>query len=273
MTKILSNCRTHSLYCDGRDPIRSMVDAALSLGFQSIGFSGHGLQLFDDYAMTPEGCEAYRRDIADLKRELDGRIRIWTGVERDYFSCDEPERYEYYIASVHYLPGSGSMVAVDGRPDELRSLVGSRYGGSGLKLAEEYYEELFLYALSWHPPIIGHFDLVKKYNSRLHLFDEEDPGYRRIVAQTLRGIRSCGSLLEVNTGGMARGYIRDPYPSPWILKEWKALGGEVIVSSDCHNKDLLDHGFDQMSSLLKELGYDKIKILGRDDSLFETLDL
>ena len=111
MTKILSNCHTHSLYCDGRDPIRSMVDAALSLGFQSIGFSGHGLQLFDDYAMTPEGCEAYRRDIADLKRELDGRIRIWAGVERDYFSCDEPERYEYYIANTS-LSGSVTPEAI-----------------------------------------------------------------------------------------------------------------------------------------------------------------
>ena len=274
MAVILSNCHTHSLYCDGKDSIRSMADTALALGFESIGFTGHAMQYFDlDYAMSPDGTASYSRDISDLKRELDGRIRIWHGIERDFFSYDEPGRYDYYIASVHYLPHGDSMVAVDGRPEQLSQLLHDRYGGSGLKLAEEYYELLSLYARCWHPPIIGHLDLVKKYNQRLDLFDENSGGYRQLILQTLRAIRSCGSLLEVNTGGMARGYIWDPYPSPWILREWKTLGGDVIVSSDCHRKEYLNYAFDRIPSLLRELGYHRIFILGKSDSLFETMDL
>lgn len=55
------------------------------------------------------------------------------------------------------------------------------------------------------PQIIGHFDLLRKYAARLSLFDEADPAYRRLALSALEQAFPCGGVLEINTGGMARG--------------------------------------------------------------------
>ena len=254
--------------------MREMVQSAVGLGFESLGFTGHAPQFFDaPYCMSPENERRYREEYGRLREEYGSRIRIWLGIERDYFSCADPCTYDYYIASVHYLPHHAQMTAVDGSPDCLARLLKDRYGGNGLKLAEEYYEQLALYALTRRPLIIGHLDLVKKYNRQLELFDEDSSDYRALVFQTLSVIHSSGSMLEVNTGAIARGHLTVPYPSYWILSAWKQLGGGIIVSSDCHDKDKLNYAFDRMPDTLRSLGYESVSVLGKGDTLFETLSL
>ena len=62
--------------------------------------------------------------------------------------------------------------------------------------------------------------------------------------QVLKHFMDTGALLEVNTGAIARGYLATPYPAPFLLEEWRAWGGEVILNSDCHDARYLDAGFD-----------------------------
>jgi histidinol-phosphatase (PHP family) len=77
-----------------------------------------------------------------------------------------------------------------------------------------------------------------------------------MALEALRAMRETNALLEVNTGGVARGYMTSPYPSNLLLKEWKVWGGEVIVNSDCHNVKLLDAGYEQAEEILLSLGFD-----------------
>ena len=48
------------------------------------------------------------------------------------------------------------------------------------------------------------------------------------------------------------------YPSDTILKEIANKGGRVIVTSDCHKKELLDYGFDDAYEKLKNLGFKSV---------------
>jgi histidinol-phosphatase (PHP family) len=50
--------------------------------------------------------------------------------------------------------------------------------------------------------------------------------------------------LEVNTGGIARGYTSEPYPSQDLLSQWLAAGKQVLFASDCHNAEQLLFGYD-----------------------------
>ncbi len=272
--RILSNCHTHTTWCDGTSTAREMVLAALGKGFRSLGFTSHAPQHFDlPYAVSPDREQDYIREIRSLENEYLGRIRIRCGIERDLFSCAEISPYDYYIASVHYLPCGGEMIAVDGSPAPLAEAVRTHFGGSAMRAVRLYYSLLAAYAASWHPPVIGHFDLIKKNNAALELFDENDPEYLEAVTETLRVIREAGSLLEVNTGGMARGVIADTYPSAAILKIWRGMGGSVTVSSDCHNASLIDHAFDTVPLLLSAAGYDRIFVLGTEEELWEEVPL
>ena len=99
--KILSNPHTHSLYCDGKSTIAEMADSARSLGFVSLGFSGHGHQNFDvRFSMFGENTVRYLAELRALKAECAGRMRIYAGVERDYYAELNPADYDYSIGSV-----------------------------------------------------------------------------------------------------------------------------------------------------------------------------
>jgi histidinol-phosphatase (PHP family) len=80
-------------------------------------------------------------------------------------------------------------------------------------------------------------------------------------------------VLEVNTGGMARYGAESPYPARWQLEVWHEMGGDVILSSDCHfAPDLLSHYNDAVELLLK-IGYKKVRVLGTDKDMFEETKL
>ena len=257
MSLTLSSAHVHTTFCDGKTPAPDMAKAAFEKGFVSLGFSSHAPQQFDlSYCMQPEKEPAYKAQIRALKAEYAGRMNIYLGTERDYYACISPDDYDYYIASVHYLKWEDGFVAIDGHADQFLSYVNEHCGGSGLVLAERYFSLLRDYAANQKPDIIGHFDLVRINNSRLHLYDEASAAYRRLALD---------ALLEVNTGGMARGYLPTPYPDAFLLKEWKAWGGEVTVTSDCHDMRLLDACYDDAEELLRSFGYDHAVRLGKTE--------
>ena len=77
MSRLRANFHTHSTYCDGQSSPREMVEAALSLGFTSLGFSGH---IDIDPVMD---VPAYLKEIRSLPAEFGDRIGILCGGEVD----------------------------------------------------------------------------------------------------------------------------------------------------------------------------------------------
>lgn len=264
MSLTLSSAHVHTTYCDGKTPAPDMVRTAFEKGFVSLGFSSHAPQDFDPrYCMLPENEKAYRAQIQNLKAEYANRMPIYMGLERDYYACVSAADYDYYIASVHYFKWPGGFVGIDGPAEPLRQYVMERCGGNGLELARRYFDLLRDYVVKEKPPIIGHFDLIRINNLRLGLYDESSPDYRGMALDALRPMAETGALLEVNTGAIARGYLTTPYPAPFLLKEWKEWGGEVMVNSDCHDMRYLDAGFDDAEELLRSLGYGHAVRLGK----------
>ncbi len=252
----LSNPHTHTLYVDGKDTPEEMILAALESGFVSLGFSEHAIQLFDtDYALDAVRERQYIDEISALRLKYKHRIAIYLGAERDALSVADRNQYAYVIGSSHYVEKDGVCAAVDGDPASLRDFVSNRLQGSGLALAELYYRGLADYVACFMPNIIGHFDLVAKYNQKLALFDENSPDYLRLAFSAMdKCINGC-DLMEVNTGAMARSGAPFPYPSMPLLRRWRDIGGRVILSSDCHNKMHICHGFEKSLALIREAGY------------------
>ena len=264
--KVLSSAHVHTTYCDGKTPAPLMARAALEKGFVSLGFSSHAPQRFDPgYCVAPEKEEDYKKEILSLREQYKEKMAVYLGIERDYFSCVSPDAYDYFIASVHYfLKPDGHHTAIDGHPEDLKSYVDDFCRGDGLRMAEAYFSMLRDYVLSSHPQIIGHFDLIRKNNASLHLYDEASKAYQALALDALRDISGSGALLEVNTGAMARGYLTSPYPDAFLLSAWREWGGDVIINSDCHDVRFLDAYFDEAEQLLSSLGYRWAVRLGKD---------
>ncbi len=266
MSHILSSAHVHTTFCDGRSSAEEMAKSASERGFVSLGFSSHAPQTFDPaHCIDPAREEEYKREIRRVQKEYACRMAVYLGIERDMLSCADAGDYDFFIASMHYFATpDGGYSGVDAPPEVMRRYVDEYCGGDGLEMAGRYFAQFRDYVLGSSPAIIGHFDLVRYNNANLHLYDEESPAYRRMALDALRAMRETGALLEVNTGGIARGYMTTPYPAEFLLKEWKAWGGEVIINSDCHFAGLMDAGFDEAEELLVSLGYDHAVRLSAD---------
>jgi DNA polymerase (family 10) len=100
----------HTFATDGRNSIREMADAALERGYQYIAITDHSKNL----AMT-NGLDAARamehvHHIRQVDHEMEGRIRIFPGIEVDILGdgeLDLPDEVlaemDVVIASVHTL--------------------------------------------------------------------------------------------------------------------------------------------------------------------------
>lgn len=282
--KFLSNAHTHTTYCDGQSTAESMIEAAKGLGFVSLGFSGHGYQGFDDdFSMPAQRQEDYTRHLRTIQSAMLARKeapRLWVGLEEDTLTppaiqASNRRELDYIISSTHYLTRDfeGDAVAVDGDPELLKRYVSSRFEGDGLAMAKAYFQLHVTGLLASKPNIIGHFDLVRKYASSYGFFDEASVTYRRFALSALEAAYPCGGVLELNTGAMARGSMTSPYPTRELLAAWRDMGGQVTITSDCHDAGKLDYAFDLAVKTLISLGYAKVLRLGRGDELWEETPL
>ena len=105
------------------------------------------------------------------------------------------------------------------------------------------------------------------------VFDESDPRYQQAALNALQMVKKSGAVIEVNSGAMARYGAKSPYPSRFLLEAWLKMGGEVMLSSDCHSAENIMTGYAESVDLLLSVGFKTAKVLGRGDQLFETTEL
>lgn len=265
-----ANFHTHTAFCDGKDTPAEMAERALELGFEALGFSGHSGGGADNVGMPPAAAAAYRAQIARLKPEYAGRMEIYCGIEQDYTSGRVPPEYDYAIGSVHYVLREGEYLCVDWSAQRTRENI-AKYGGDPYAYAEDYFALVGGVLERTGADIVGHFDLIRKFDEQDPLLDETHPRYRRAAEDALDALCAGGKrpVFEINTGAMARGYRSAPYPSPLILRELRARGCPIMLTSDCHDREKLDFGYEAAAALARSAGF-KAQITIKNGAFTET---
>lgn len=271
----LTNLHTHSFYCDGKNSPEEMVLAAIGNNFNSLGFSTHGpVDEENDWNIKHEKIEEYIEVVSSLKEKYKDKIEIFLGMEMDYIPgigftelcLSLMERLDYYIGSVHYLSTfkNGVMWTVDYKIDELIRGIDESFQGNKRKAVEAYYEAVSEMAERFQPPIIGHLDLFNKNNKNNILFDEREDWYGEAVGKCLDVIKNTSSVVEINTGGISRGYTREQYPSNLILKMIRERNIPIIVNSDAHSTEAIAYKFDDMYKLAASMGFEHLVYLTKN---------
>ena len=249
-----SNYHCHTTYCDGKNSVREMIDEAVRLGCPQLGFSGHSPTGFakHNYSMRKKNCDEYFDEIGVLREEYRGRIKVFRGIEQEYYCQDPVDRYDYVIGSVHYLlSDEGDYLSVDHSAEIQKEDAERYFGGSFLKYAKKYYDTVKDVVEVTHCDIVGHFDLVVKFNEQLKFIEESDPVYRSAAIEALEAVASHRVVFEINSGALSRGYREEFYPAGFLLDELSRLKVPVVFSSDAHRKEHLLFGFEKMSELAK----------------------
>ena len=305
------NLHMHTTYCDGKDSAEAMTQAAIEEGLSVAGFSGHSFTPHDQsYCMTREGTLRYIEEIRGLKQKYAGSIRLLLGIELDRYADTDLSPFDYRIGSVHYIfseegrqkyeailarHGGGASC---GAPDpevaasdkELEALVkfkdwcpvddyaedlqrfAENYDGL-MTVAELYYETVGGIVSATGCDIIGHFDLITKFNEPHEIYDTSDEryiaawkkaidrifddcaeryknGYRNRLEEL--GVLKAGDkpVFEINTGAISKGYRTLPYPAADQIDYIKNKGGVLVLSSDSHAAGTICSGFDEFADLV-----------------------
>jgi histidinol-phosphatase (PHP family) len=260
---------THTNFCDGKDDVEAMCRAAFEKGLSAVGFSAHAPVEHavgkTDWHLSQARLAEYLDAVRSAKGRWAGKIAVYLGLEVDYIRgrmgpADRVYRelgLDYVIGSVHYIfsPGGGEPFTVDSPKDEFERDLRVRFGGDGEALAAVYWETVVEMIRSGGFDILGHLDLVKKNNPGGRCFSAAAPSLPEKSAALIPLIAGAGCVVEVNTGGMNRGLVKEPYPSPRLLSLLREAAVPVIITADAHSAAHLDGHYREARDVLLKAGY------------------
>ena len=260
--RLNANYHTHSTLCDGTSTIRECADVAVRKGFTHLGFSGH---MDDDVHMD---FELYLTEVNKIRDEFKSKLEILCGVELDnLYDPRFADNVDYVIGSTHFLDVNYERpLSIDDTSDDVVLLCNEFFGGDYLKLCRAYYDIEATIADKFSCTFIGHFDLVTKFNNVLHFVDENDPRYLEPAYEAMEILVKKGIPFEVNTRQASRKKL---FPGGKLLHRLHDLNGEILISSDAHNAEELDYGFNFAINEVKRYGFDHINILSLNKGKLE----
>ncbi len=202
---------------------------------------------------------------------------------------------EYTIGSTHFVPVPGSsvwstpaafgthregsenwdLIGVDGDIGLLHDQCRQYYGGDFYALSADYYRFEAMVAARLHPTFIGHFDLITRFNdlSRAdggHFLDETSERYLLPARRAMEALVPYGLPFEINCGAVNRGRKKELYPRPELLRHLHTLGGEIVISADAHQKELLEGGFEEAMEVARWAGFTHTNLLVRQPAQAST---
>lgn len=224
-------------------------------GFSRIGFSSHvSFPEGGEFVLDPAKGSAYACEIRSLAKKYAGQITVCLGAEADYIpgvTTPARSRYaelglDYLIGSIHYVVAAdGARVPVDHTPELLARGIRDHFGDCAEAFVRRYFVQQREMVSQFDFDVVGHLDLVRKFNAKHPYFDEGAAWYRDELEKTADAVAASGKIAEVNTGAISRGWLDDAYPSSAFRDLLRARGVRFILSADAHAADAIDCAFDR----------------------------
>ncbi len=265
----LFNLHTHSHYCDGSDEPETYIKKAISLGFSSLGFSGHAPMPFENkYAIPGNKLSEYIKEIDRLKLKYQDQIHILKSLELDFIpgvtddfkKISDQNNLDYTIGSVHLIGNQNTeqFWFTDGGSDiPYEKGLQKNYDGNIRRAVKDYYQQINEMIDTQNPDIVGHIDKVKMHNKN-RFFKEDEGWYQKEIDQCLDLIKSKNCIVEVNTRGLYKKRSDSLFPGVEVLKKIKLLNIPVTISTDAHKPEELGLFISETATLLKEIGFTQI---------------
>lgn len=274
---IFSDYHTHTLYSNhGHGHPSDVVATAIEQGLQSIGLSEH-FPLPVDFTESSGGTsnmhwdqiDQYVAEVRQAQEKWGHRIKILLGFEVDYLpAADDIMRAnlasypaDYYIGSVHIVDRYRSKQEnwlIDYTAQDFEE--GLLENGGAQAVYTRYYELVRNFAQSYDHQIVGHLDLIKKFNNNDRLFDTQSAHYLSQVEATLDILKATNKIIEINTAGLFKA-VGEIYPSDQILQMMLHRNIPICLSSDSHQPEHIAREFPRTWERLQTLGFKKLTTL------------
>lgn len=263
--------------------LSEVVAAAFAAGFTTYGLSEHcprGQPEFlypEEADLGVEGLsrqfEDYVKEARSLQREYAGRMEVLVGFETEVLppngwasamrSLRREHGFDYIVGSVHSVGDRW----IDFSPEMTRKAAEECGGWDALCVA--YFDQLADLIQTLEPEVVGHVDLVRKFEGHDIEFP---PAVMRRVDRVLESARSVGAALEVNAAPVRRGF-GPVYPCPQILRRARQMEVPVTLGDDSHGPEEVGKRLDASRNAIAAAGYWNVHYLTRREGrvAYETV--
>ena len=238
LSDIRGDLHMHTDATDGRDTIRQMAEAALARGLTYIAITDHSKNLAMTNGLDDARALAHVRRIREVDKEMEGRIRVLSGIEVDILA-------------------DGSLDLADATLAEMDIVVASVHSHFN-QPAEEMTARVLSALENPHVRILGH-PTGRKVLSR-------EP-YALDIEQILQRAAALGVAVEHNASPL-RADLSDLH-----LRRAHELGCKIVVDTDAHAPEELDqmrYGITQLRRAWLAAG-DVLNALPTADALLSQL--
>jgi DNA polymerase (family 10) len=201
---IRGDLHMHTSYSDGRDPLRHMVLAARSLGYEYIAITDHSEHSAASRTMTLEDIARQGEEIAQLQAEI-ADMTILHGIEVDIMPDGSLDCPDAVLASLDIV---------------LASLHDSA-GHDGKRLTKRCLRAIE------HPLVSAITHPANQLVGRRAGYDMDYPAIYAAAAQTGTALEVDGAPSHLDLSGER-------------AREAVQAGATVVIDSDCHRAPALD---------------------------------
>ena len=204
---ITQSLHNHTVFDDGKDTPEAMVRAAAGAGLRGFGLTAHSPMAGEPWTVAPERMGAFRAEMARLRAAFAPELKVWCGLEYDLTS--DPvwlDGFDYVVASVHALETPGGLWALDDNRERSRRMIVLAFDGDADAAAEAYFAKVSQIADIPEADVVGHFDLITKFDEPEPLYRADSPRYRAAALAAMERLVQAGKIFEINTGAVSRGY-------------------------------------------------------------------
>lgn len=256
---ITQSLHNHTTFDDGKDTPEAMVRAAASAGLHGFGVTAHSPMAGEPWTVAPERMPEFRAEMARLRAAFAPELKVWCGLEYDLTS--DPNwlaGFDYVIASVHALETPSGLWALDDNRERSRRMIVLAFDGDADAAAEAYFAKVSQIADIPEADVVGHFDLITKFDEPEPLYHAKSPRYRAAALAAMERLVRAGKIFEINTGAVSRGYRTQFYPDGALLRALRDMGGRVTVTADAHSAENVTFAFNAAEQAARDAGFAEI---------------
>ena len=228
------------------DSLEAIVDEYAAQRFTWVGITEHMPPVSDEF-LYPDEIEAgltarsiydrfteyfpvaraLQHDHRDSLQVLVGfETECYTGYDRFVKDLRAAFNPDYIVGSVHHVRD----IPIDGTPEQYAQAAAAS-GGLDELYCDYFDQQLQLLELL-KPEVVGHFDLIRIWDSGYHARLGRDPIKDRI-RRNLEKVGELGSIMDFNLRAFEKGGT-EPYVSQPILEMALELGIPCVPGDDSH---------------------------------------
>ncbi len=245
------------------DSLEEIVQAYIRGGFAWVGITEHMPPTEDrfvypdersaglDTAALQDRFGRYFTTCRALKAAYRDQVEIFAGFETEWYPGAAEyvkeliQQYapDYIVGSLHHVAGR----ELDTSPEDYAAAAAALGGVDSLY--DRYFDEQYELIDCLQPAVIGHFDLVRIFDSD-YVSRLQNPALRAKITRNLARIKERNLVLDFNLAGYDKPGD-EPYPSESILAEAVELGIALVPGDDSHGTASVGRHWEKGIEVLK----------------------